>query len=170
MKIQTQASADLTHLGECLKDHRVAMLTMNEAPDGLCSRPMTPLEMDTHGAIWIMTSRAALGPLFAQGAESVNLSFANASSSDYVSVAGKAEQVDDADRKQTLWTAAARPWFSGPDDPDLTLLRIAPRRAEVWDGPSSVVTRVLAMTASVLTGREVGLGHKEVIDTAAAVR
>ena len=49
----------------------------------------------------------------------------------------------------------------GEDDPDLTLLRITPERAEIWDGPDSQVLRMAAMAASVVAGRPIGLGDKE---------
>jgi hypothetical protein len=97
----------------------------------------------------------------------VNLAFVDHGESDYVSVAGQAELVDDLARKQDLWTMAGRPWFKGPDDPDLTLLRVTPHHAEIWDGPDSAATRALAMAASVVAGKEVGMGHKEVIDVPA---
>jgi len=166
MKTHKQASEALDHLADKLKNQRVLMLTLAEPGTGLSSRPMTPLEMDGEGAIWIMMSKATMQPLIGSGAP-VNLSFMDHGDSDYVSVAGQAQLMDDLGRKQELWTLAGRPWFKGPDDPDLTLVRIMPHQAEIWDGPDNAATRVLAMAASVVAGREVGMGHKETIDVPA---
>jgi hypothetical protein len=69
--------------------------------------------------------------------------------------------VDDMSRKVALWSTMARPWFSGSDDPDLTLLCVQPRNAEIWDGPDSSVMRALAMATSVAAGRAIGLGERE---------
>jgi general stress protein 26 len=167
MKTQTQSTDALRHLADKLEDHRVAMLTADEPGHGLTSRPMSPLEMDRSGAIWIMSSRSTMQRLLGNGSAPVNLSFARHDHSDYVSVCGRADLVDDAAKKEDLWTLAARPWFSGPTDPDLTLVRVVPEHVEIWDGPDSTAIRVLAMAASVVAGREVGLGHKETIDTGA---
>jgi general stress protein 26 len=160
----TQANQDMQHLGEMLKGHRVAMLTLFEGPTGLNSRPMTPLEMDANGAIWFMGSRKTLQQHVNTGGEPVNLAFVG--DGNYVSIAAKAELVDSIDRKQALWTPAGRPWFSGPEDPDLVLLTVRPVRAEIWDGPDNAVSRAIGMAASVIAGREIGLGHKEVIEPA----
>jgi general stress protein 26 len=163
MKTHKQASEALTHLADKLKGQRVAMLTLTESGTGLSSRPMTPLEMDAQGAFWMMSSHAVMQPLIGSGVPA-NLAFMDHGDGDYVSVAGRAELVDDLVRKQALWTMVGRAWFKGPDDPDLTLVRVTPHQAEIWDGPDNAATRVLALAASVVAGREVGMGTKETID------
>ncbi len=163
MKTLPQSTEAMRRLAEQLEPHRVAMLTLADA-QGLSSRPMTPLEMDADGAIWMLTSRRAMDGLLDLAGGPANLAFFDGKDNDYLSVRGHAELVDDAGRKEALWSAVARPWFSGPDDPDLTLLRLQPQQAEFWDGPDNAATQVLAMAASMVVGRQVGLGHKETID------
>jgi general stress protein 26 len=166
MKTQPQPNDDMEHLASKLKGQRVAMLTLLESRSDLRSRPMTPLEIDEQGALWFISSRKTMGKHF-DGASghaarvSANLAFMR--EGDYISVHGHAELDDSPERKTALWTAAARPWFSGPDDPDLVLLKVVPAGAEIWDGPDNAVVRAIGMAASVLTGREIGLGHKDVI-------
>jgi general stress protein 26 len=119
--------------------------------------------MDAQGTIWFLTSKKDLAPLVGDGGSDANLAFMKPSDSRYVSVAGRARLVDDAQRKQALWSPMARAWFSGPDDPDLTLLCVEPRQAEVWQGPELAVTRLLAMAASAVAGKEIGLGDKKTL-------
>lgn len=166
MKIQPQTGDALQHLGETLAPHRVAMLTLDEDA-GPASRPMTPLEMGGDGAIWFMASRRSLTRPLDQST-CVNLAFVDHGRASYVSVTGRGSLVDELSRKRELWSIAGRPWFDGPDDPDLVLLRVAPLQAEIWDGPHGSLTRVLAMAASVVAGRELGLGHKETLVVAPA--
>jgi general stress protein 26 len=168
MKTTKQTSDALSHLADRLKDHRVAMLTLMEEGVGLTSRPMTALQMDADGALWFMGSHKVLDRLLGAGSTPVNLAFVRDGDSDYASVCGHAALVDDAAQKDALWTVAGRPWFSGPADPDLVLIRFEPVQAEVWDGPDTAVTRVLAMAASVVAGREVGMGTKETIEVGGA--
>jgi general stress protein 26 len=167
MKIHDQNNAQMEPLARKLKGQRVAMLTLREE-DGLNSRPMTPLEMDGEGCIWFMASRRSMHSGREPGGEAVNLAFVAPDDGDYISIAGAVTLVDDAERKQELWTLAARPWFDGPQDPDLVLLRVQPAKAEIWDGPDSALSRLLGMAASVVAQREVGLGHKEVITPGSA--
>jgi len=91
------------------------------------------------------------------------VAFSDEGKSLYVSIAGLARLVDDSARKQALWSTMARPFFSGADDPDLTLLQVNPQDVEVWDGPDSSTVRALAMAASVAAGRPIGLGSKETV-------
>lgn len=170
MKIHSQTNDEMKHLGDVLKDQRVAMLTLAEPSGRLSSRPMTALELDASGAFWMFTSKKTLAHLFEGGASrQVNFAFADISNSTYVSIEGNARLVDDQARKNELWTSMARPYFpGGVDDPELIVLTIRTERAEIWDSPDSSIVRTIAMAASIAVARPVGLGGHEVIDQAAA--
>jgi len=162
MRIQPQASPEMQELAKKLEDQHTVMLTLPDEIGTLSCRPMTAQEMDGDGAVWMMVSRKA--PWVAQAdRQPANLAFVMPDDGDYVSVAGRAQLVDDALRKRELWTVVARPWWTGPEDPDLVLLKLSPSRIEYWDGPNGTVSRTLAMAASVIAGREVGLGDKQVL-------
>lgn len=164
MKTRPQTTDDMTHLARLLEDRRVAMLTFAEAGGRLSSRPMTPLELDSAGAIWMFTSRKTLSHVFGSDARPVNLAFSDPSDSTYVSIEGEARLVDDPTRKHDLWTSMARPWFpGGEDDPDLILLRVGLQRAEIWDSPDSSIVRSLALATSIAAAKPIGLGEHEVI-------
>jgi general stress protein 26 len=161
MKTDKQSTADMQHLADVLDKHRVAMFTLLEDDGTLSSRPMTALHLDAQGAVWFMASRKTWASQIGAGNEPVNLAFS--SDGTHVSISGHARMDDDAARKEDLWTPAGRPWFSGPDDPDLVLLAVHPVRAEVWHGPDNAVSRAIGMAASIVAGREIGLGHKDVV-------
>ena len=58
----------------------------------------------------------------------------------------------------------ARPWFpEGVESVHLGLLKIVPREAEYWDAPHSRMVRMVAMVASAVVGRPVGLGTHETL-------
>lgn len=165
MKTDKQGSEALQRLADALEHQHIGMLTLAD-PDGeLAARPLTALQMDDQGSFWFFVSRAVWSQLVGSGTR-VNLAFSDEGKATYVSISAHAALVDDAGLREALWTAAARPWFpKGADDPDLALLRVAPRHADVWDGPDSHVVRLAAMTASVVAGRPIGLGDHERLDT-----
>lgn len=167
MKIETQQTDALRRLAHAMDGQRVAMLTLRDADGSLSSRPMTPLAMDASGSLWFMASRRTLHALLGDANVGVpaSLAFLDHDKSDYVCVRGRARGVDDDKRKGDLWSAAARPWFSGPNDPDLLLLEMRPDRADLWDGPDNAATQLLAMTASIAVGDAVGLGSKHSLET-----
>jgi general stress protein 26 len=163
MKFQEQRSSDMQGLATRLQGQRTAMVTMRDPAGLLASRPLTPLEMDSQGALWFMVSRESMAAQFAAGDQPINVAFSDEGKSLFVSVAGTARLVDDMSRKVALWSTMARPWFRGAEDPDLTLLCVQPRHAEIWDGPDSSVMRALAMATSVAAGRPIGLGEHAIV-------
>jgi general stress protein 26 len=162
MKIHEQTRPDLARLAELIGDIDVAMLAAQSRTGDLESRPMTLIQMDAGGALWFFTRRDS--PIFDCHGP-VNLAFIDHARARYVSVCGEAAQIDDRGRLRDLWTPLARPWFpQGPESPDLTLLRVLPHTADIWDAPSSRMLRVLALAASVAAGHPVGLGGHEHLD------
>jgi general stress protein 26 len=106
MKLETQSSAKLTQLAELIKDISVAMLTTEHDSGLMTSRPMSPLLMDTDGAIWFFTDRTSAKT---QHLDAMNLSFVDPSDATYVSISGTGRVVDDRGKIESLWSAFARP-------------------------------------------------------------
>ena len=164
MKVQPQTTSDLKMLCEAVEDQRFAMLTVADGGGALTSRPMTPLEMDGEGNFWFFVSKRSMSENLTAPTQPVNLSFADTDNSTYVSITGQAQLLVDADRIAELWTPMARPWFpDGQSDGDLALLRVRPQRAEIWDGPDSTIMRSLALGASIVAAKPIGLGSHEVV-------
>lgn len=165
MKVAVQNTSEFAKLGEYLEHMRSTMLTMCDAQGHLSSQPMTVLEMDGEGDLWMLISKsgqtARQAPV-SEGPSTVCLSFSDESSSTYVSVTATGSVQDDCQRKEDLWSPMARPWFpEGVDDPDLAVLRLKPVKAEIWDGSGSSVVRFVAMASSVVMGKPVGMGNHE---------
>ena len=157
MHVEHQSSADLAHLAELISPIGFAMLTNFDAAGALTSRPMAPVRMDAHGAIWFLID---LESTKADRLQVLNLTFTDADHSTYVSLAGHGELDTDRVRIARLWTDAAKPWFpDGPGSVNLALLKFVPHTAEYWDGPRSRIVRSIALVTSKLIGQPVGLGE-----------
>jgi general stress protein 26 len=169
MKVLPQTTEDMRRLGAHLEAQRTAMLSFSDDHGQITARPMTPLEMDAQGEIWMLASRRAMAPIFVAALRQANLTFSDHERSVHVSIAGVARLADDAARKAALWSTMARPWFpGGADDSDLVLLALQPQLADIWNGPESEVMRLLALSASLVAARPIGLGEHQVIKAAAA--
>lgn len=165
MKIEEQNSPELRSLAERIEGLRTTMLTMCDAQGQLASQPMTVIEMDGEGCLWMLVSNSGQTARMAapgSGMDTVNLAFSDESRSTFTSITARATLSHDRQRKEDLWSVMARPWFpKGVDDPDLAVLRLEPVKAEIWDGPDSTVLRMIAMAASVAVGKPLGLGDHE---------
>jgi hypothetical protein len=54
-------------------------------------------------------------------------------------------------------------WWRGPDDPNVCVLRVQPRTAELWDGPSSNDVAAFEFVKTQLTGETPNFGENRKI-------
>jgi general stress protein 26 len=166
MKIEVQTSPERIQLGALIENMSVAMLTTFDDNGKLVSQPMSPLLMDSHGVIWFFMDVRSNK---ANQVDVLNLSFSHEDESTYVSLSGKGDVVMDRDLIKTLWTPFARPWFAdGVESTNLALLKIMPEIAEYWDAPNSKMVRLFAMAASIVTGKQIGMGEHDVLTNLSA--
>ena len=146
-----------------IQDVKFAMFTTHDAAAGhLHSRPMTTLDTrrGDEDALWFFMSRSS-GPVpELNGDTQVNVSYADPSAENYVSVTGVAQVVDDRARKQALWTAAAEAWFDGVDDPDLALVRVRIEHADYWNVRDNKLVQLYKRAEAMLTGNPPQLAER----------
>ena len=163
MKIHTQLNPELQKLATLIQPmDGVAMLTSQDADGALVSRPMAPLEMDDHGAIWFFTDRDSTK---VEQLNTQNLSFSDEERSTYVSMCGHGDLELDRGHIKRLWTPLARPWFpDGIDSDNLALLKFTPSAAEYWDAVDTKMVHLFATAVSVIAARPIGMGEHGRLD------
>lgn len=139
-------------LAELLPEFRFAMVTTTD-PDGkLTARPLTVQEAEFDGDLWFIVGRSASvsRQIAAQPAVGVSLSSDDA----WVSLAGRAELVDDLERLKEYWSPSVEAWFpDGPEDPAVTLLRVDAISGEYWGGAGGRASTLISLITSKLTGK-----------------
>ena len=163
METKPQANKQLEKIRAIIGDIRIAMLTTVNDQGDLVSRPMAALQMDEDGTIWFFTKRSSPKvDQIATNEHQVNLSFANVSDADYVSVSGKAQEIDDRTKVNELWNPQAKAWFpKGKDDPDLILLKVHTDMAEYWSANDSKMVRFFQQATAAITGNPPKMGENE---------
>jgi general stress protein 26 len=141
-------------LFELIKDVKVAMMTTAEADGTLNSRPMWNNDADENGDLWFFTRLHSPKTAEIGRDNQINLAFADPSSQNYVSVAGKAEIVTDQSVIDQKWSAALKTWFpNGKDDPEVALIRVHPEHGEYWASPNSKMVHLYGFVKASLTGK-----------------
>ena len=85
---------------------------------------------------------------------SVNVVYADPGKDSYVSVSGNAQVVEDAARKQRLWSKMNDAWFPrGPTDPDVALVEVKIVQAHYWDVDDSKIVQLFKIAAAAVTGK-----------------
>ena len=163
MEAKAQKNKQLEKVRDLIEGIRIAMLTTVDEQSNLVSRPMAALQIDEDGTIWFFTKRTS--PKVDQidnNEHRVNLSFADVSNVNYVSVSGTAQELDDRAKIDELWNPQAKAWFpKGKDDPELILLKVHINMAEYWDSNDSMMVRLLQQATAVITGNPPKMGENE---------
>ncbi|MGC4033506.1 MAG: pyridoxamine 5'-phosphate oxidase family protein [Tepidisphaeraceae bacterium] len=128
-------------------------LSSGSAPHG---RPMATAQVDDGlETIYFATERNS--PKVSEIKTNNRVFLGYTAGNDWASITGLAHIINDREKIQELWTDAWKNWFSGPDDPNLTLIAVSPEIGEYWDAPGrAVVVAKLAYTA--VTGKKTELG------------
>lgn len=153
---------DVAKVTALVKDIRMGMLTTIDGDGRLVSRPMAAQETDFDGDLWFFAERDSSAATQISQQPQVNASFTSASS--WVSIAGRAEVLDDRAMIHELWNAVVEAWFpDGPETPGLVLLKIHADTAEYWDTPGGRIASVISFAKAKLTGERYDGGENKVV-------
>lgn len=154
----------LHKLKSLVEEIGVAMFTTYSSDGDLTSRPMAVQKIEGEN-IWFFARRNS-GKMFSISKHhQVNLGFSSTKDSSFVSIAGRAQIVDDRDKIRELWSKAAEAFLpEGPEDPNVVLIRVVMESAEYWDAPSSQAVQLLGMLKSVAKNQAYRPGQNERVD------
>jgi general stress protein 26 len=146
-------------LRKILNDAKTAFMVTRSSDGGMHGRPMATIQVEDNLAmLWFPTDRNSgkVRELAADG--EVCLGYTNATGSEWASVNGRANIVDDRAKIRELWSPIWKMWFQGPDDPNLALIAVTPVSAEYWDDGSQIL-QMLKFAASAITGKHFDEGE-----------
>lgn len=146
-----RADVDIDKAGVC-------MLTTHSTL-GLRARPMEARPDRELHLIWFLTDRRGLKDDEIESNHEVCLSFVYLKEKVYLSITGKAFVASDPECARALWNDEQRAWWSGPDDPNLLVVRVEPQRAEMWDGPADSAVAAFEFAKARLTDTRPNLGE-----------
>ena len=154
------STADSAHareqLWQLVKDIRFAMFTTRHANGHLHSRPMTTQnsKLDEDSSLWFFMPRAGEPVADLSVDQVVNVVYADPGRDSYVSVSGIAAVIEDAVKKEQLWSKLAGAWFpGGPADPDLALVQVRIVHASYWNVDENKLVQLFYMAKAAITGK-----------------
>jgi general stress protein 26 len=141
-------------LKKLAEDARICMFVTYIGKEPSPSRPMALQQVDENGALFFFSAASSEKNFQLQNDSGVQLYFANGSASEYLSIYGRATISQDRAKIHELWNSWAKTWFqNGPDDPDLTLIKVQPISCEYWDTKHNKAVQLLKIAASMVTGK-----------------
>lgn len=157
-------------LGELLTGIDIAMLTTLGDAGYPVSRPLSTQDTSYDGeVIWFLTEGDSPKVGEIRRHPKVNLGYASKDRNIYLSIAGDARVMRDQAKIDELWSDALKAFFpKGKDDPNLVLLEVRVRTAEYWEGPSSLIGKLLTFVVARATGKEEVMGENRILDMTGA--
>jgi len=155
MAEQVAVTQDIIKLLDKIKDVKYATLTTLDANGRLHGRPMYTCAPGNDGALWFFSEKDAQKVTEVQANAQVGLAYADIDSAVYVTIAGTGTIVDDRAKIKELWREEFRGFFpKGPEEPNLTLLKVDIESGEYWDTPGNVLVRAFAYLKARTTGEK----------------
>ena len=136
----------------------ICMLTTRFA-GGLRARPLEMRPDCAAAVIYFLTDARAGKDDEIEAAHEVGLVLIDHADKAYLSITARAEVLNDPAKAGEIWKSTDGVWWTGPDDPNLRVLRVTPSRAELWDGPASKAVAVVEFARARLTGANPNFGE-----------
>ena len=152
------SAGDLNRVWSIIERVGVCMLT-TQGPRGLRARPLQARPDRFSGFIWFVTDLRSSKEHEIQSDHEIGLVFIDAAENAYLSITASANVLRDRAVAASIWRATDNMWWEGPDDPNVGLLRVIPRTAELWDGPSSKTMTIFEFLKSQIIGAKPDLGE-----------
>ncbi|HEV2554047.1 MAG TPA: pyridoxamine 5'-phosphate oxidase family protein [Bosea sp. (in: a-proteobacteria)] len=142
----------------------VCMVT-TAAENVIRTRPMSGhVDRDNHRILFIIHRHAGIVTEAGQSA-GVSIALSEEHRNFHAAIRCSAVEIEDRELLASIWTPMTGAWFPrGPEDPDATLLALAPISADIWNGPSSGVLVAFKLATARLLGRQPDLGVNTTID------
>jgi general stress protein 26 len=138
-----------------IDDIKIAMLTTEEPDGSLRSRPMATNKMEEDGTIWFFTREFDPKVNEVNQNHKINLSYSDPDNNLYVSISGEAYMETNKDKVEELWQPHLKAWFpKGKEDPEISLLKIKPQKAEYWDSEASNMVLIFNIAKSIFKGKK----------------
>lgn len=157
-------------LGELLSGIDIAMLTTLGDAGYPVSRPLSTQDTSYDGeVIWFLTEGDSPKVDEIRRHPKVNLGYASKDRNTYLSIAGDARVLRKQAKIDELWSDALKAFFpKGKGDPNLVLLEVAVRTVEYWEGPSSLIGKLLTFVVARATGNDEVMGENRILDMTGA--
>ncbi len=148
---QPASHDDVARIWDVMESQRTAFL-ITQTAEGPHARPMSAIVRRDDGLVWFLTDRVTNKDDEIDMDSRCAMIFTDGGSS-HVAVTGTARVIADRAVVRDLWSIGAKAFFpDGPDDAAILAIKVIPRTAELWDGPSTPIALV-QMAAALVTGK-----------------
>ncbi|QAA82990.1 general stress protein [Aequorivita sp. H23M31] len=142
---------------EMVDDIKVTMFATNLTKKPLDVAPMYTKRVDESGNLWFLSSKNSDHNHNILQDPDCQL-FYSAGTSNFLSVYGNAEIIDDRDTIESLYKKMDNAYFDGPEDPQIRAIKFSPKEAAYWSADGNKLVSLFKMGVAAVTGKDQDLG------------
>lgn len=142
---------------EMVEDMKIAMFATNLTKKPIDVAPMYTKRVDEMGNLWFLSSKNSTHNHNILQDPDCQLMFSSGSS-DFLSVFGSSEIIDNRDTISSLYSKADNAYFDGEDDPQIRAIKFVPKEAAYWSADGNKLVSLFKMGIAAVTGRDQDLG------------
>ena len=147
-------------IASLVKGIHICMMNTAAKDGSIDSRPMALQNTPFDGTLWFLTRGSSGKVEEVQSDQHVTLTFADTSNQSYITLKGRASVSSDRAKVHELWNSMYKAWFpNGPDDPEVTVLRVDVSDGDYWEASSSKVLFYAKYALAAATGGQVPVGE-----------
>ncbi|WP_445455310.1 pyridoxamine 5'-phosphate oxidase family protein [Flavobacterium sp. HNIBRBA15423] len=144
-----EAVAKLKELSE--KAKTCMFITNLDKKPPFNASPMSLQECDDEGNLWFISSKESNKNMEIARDNTVQLYFMNNGDYEYLSIFGQAFIYDDKATIEDKWSVFANAWFEGKNDPNVSIIRVAPKDVYYWDTKAGKFVSMLHFLTAIAT-------------------
>lgn len=148
---------------EMVDEIKTTMFVTNLSKKPLDAAPMYTKKVDESGNLWFLSSKNSDHNHNLLQDSSCQLFFSDGKSN-FLSVYGSAEIIDNGDTIESLYSKMDNAYFDGPDDPQIRAIKFSPSEAAYWSADGGKLVTLFKMGVAAVTGKSQDLGTSGKMD------
>lgn len=148
---------------EMVEDIEIAMFATNLTKKPMSVAPMYTKRVDESGNLWFLSGANSDHNHNILQDPDCQLLFSGGRS-DFLSVFGSSEIIDDRDTIESLYSKADNAYFDGAEDPEIRAIKFSPKEAAYWSADGGKLVSLFKMGFAAVTGMDQDLGKSGKMD------
>lgn len=148
---------------EIIETNPIGMLTTQTFSGELMCRPMTIMQVEDDGQMWIITSTD--NALVEEIDDDLEVGISFSGSGEWLSLRGEATVIRSVPKATDLWNEAVQVFFpDGPESEQVALIRIRPDGGQYWTSPGGLVATAFKWAKARITGEVIDAGGSQTLE------
>ena len=137
----------------------VAMMATNLGSTPLSAVPMHTKKIDDDGNIWFLSTNTSDHNADLLKSSEIQLLYNDKNDMEFVSVYGEGEIISDQNTLSSLYDDKDNAWFEGPEDPNLTAIKVKPKEGAYWSNKDNKLVTFFKLQMAAVTGDDKDIGE-----------